>query len=180
MRAHSRELPQPAPSLENAALLGAWYVLISNRSIWRARSHPRIEYIDIEAGPGGDLLHTELCFRRQSLRGMQRKLLSQVDEVRAPGCFRRKGSPFSSFARTWSVPLLDPERRWAVAYFASSGLDLLSRDPVLPQATLDAVLSQVRAHPFLGQAPHEAAPLRCGQLYAPAQDWRPPSPYRLG
>lgn len=179
------DLPDPAAKLELASLLGAWYVLFSNRAELRARSHPCVEYQPREPELGEPTrMLIALRFRSPDLLGRTKARL-QVETATA-----EPGAPLGRFfvhghglARVSSsrlcFPIVEPERRWAAAWHgrsslgAAAGLDIYSRDPSISQAQLDTILAAVRAHPFLRVADRSAG------LFATTQDWFPPSPYRL-
>lgn len=168
--------PTPAPTLEPERMLGAWYVLVSNQEFWRKRTHPRIEHDPLDE----QCQRSSIRFRQADLLGRaQRRAIHGVDTCAEPGVYRWRGHGILRLVECrWCVPIVDPEYRWAVAWFGpvafglGPGLAIHTRDPCVPQALLDEVLALVRSHPFLGS--------RCQDLYAPVQDWFPPEPYRLG
>lgn len=180
------ELPDPADPLELSWLLGAWYVLFSNRGDWRGRTHPRVEHDLLSPDPFGRArMQVTLRFRSPDLLGRAKPRLAVATALADPvgplGRFSVHGHGLArvSITRT-SFAIVDPERRWAAAWHGRSslgnpaGLDLYTRDPSISQARLDAMLAELRAHPFLG------TDLRCDGLFATTQDWFPPEPYRLG
>lgn len=181
------DLPDPAPDIADAWLLGAWYILFTNHGFWQRRTHPRVEYTALE--PDGDRprMLDALRFRQVDMLGReQRKLLLGVDVAERPGQYLWRGqSVLKVIKRRWCVALIDPEQRWLVAWFARAnvgtapGLDICTRDPSISQALLDEILAQIRAHPFLGQSDRRGQPRRCDGLFATVQDWIPPRPYRL-
>ena len=177
----SPDLPEPAAGIETAALMGAWYILVTNYRFWRRRSHPRIEYRPLPPDDEGRARFCDrLDFRRRDWLGRPRpRTLLGIDRVERDGEYRWQGQGATQLiVSRWCVPLVDRRYRWAVTYFARSnigtapGLDIYSRDPVLEPDTLAAILAAVRAHAFLGP--------RCAGLFAPSQHWTPPQPYQLG
>ena len=178
------ELPAPAAKLELERLLGAWYVLISNQGFWRARTHPRIEHDRPAPGSRGEL-RSSMRFRQPDLLGrVQRKVIYGGDVIAEDGAYVWRGEGLLRVVECrWCVPLIDPEGRWVVAWFGRTnlgrggGLGIHTRDPSIPQAMLDEILAQVRAHPFLAEVVDGQR--RCDGLYATVQDWIPPQPYEL-
>jgi hypothetical protein len=175
------DLPEPAPDFDLPGFMGAWYILVTNYGFWRERTHPRIEYA---LRPDPSCFSDQLRFRRFGLFGSRTKLLAGTDRMVRPGEFVWRGDGLLGIVRSrWCVPLIDPAGQWAITWFARSnvgtapGMDLYTRAPSIDQRTLDAVLDQVRAHPFLGG--DEGGRRRCEGLFATVQDWRPPKPYRL-
>jgi hypothetical protein len=178
------DFPDPAPKLELEWLLGAWYVLFSNRAELRGRTHARVEHDMLEPESSGlARLQVTLRFRSPDLLGREKARLlvwSATAEPSAPaGRFVVHGQGLARVSSSRSCfPIIEPEQRWAVAWHGRSslggaaGLDIYSRDPSISQARLDAILAALRAHPFLRD--HE------GSLFATVQDWFPPEPYRLG
>src|SRR5690606_13266910 len=81
--------------------------------------------------------------------------------------------------------LVGPNYRWTVIWHgrtatgAAPGLDICTRDPSIPQAQLDLILAAIRGHAFLASAEPPGRPLRYAGLFATAQDYIPPAPYRL-
>jgi hypothetical protein len=182
------DLPEPAPDIELSRLMGAWYILITNYGFWRARTHPRIEYDPLEPDVAGrPRFRDSLRYRQSDLLGrVRRKLLVGVDVAEREGQFVWRGEGLMRLIKSrWCVPLVDPNDRWAVTWFARSnvgtaaGLDIYTRDPSIPQALLDEILAQIRAHPFLGVPDRPGQARRCDGLFATVQDWIPPEPYRL-
>lgn len=170
------ELPQPDARLELEWLLGAWYVLFSNRSQLRARPHPRVELEQVEP----NRVQLALFFRSHDLLGRERNGVSLA--TAAPegptGCFLVHGHGFArANQHRLCFPIVEPQQRWAIAWHGrsrfggGSGLDIYTRDPSITQAQLDAILAAVRAHPFLAE--------RHAGLFATEQHWIPPEPYRL-
>lgn len=177
------DLPEPAPDFDLPAFMGAWYILVTNYGFWRERTHPRIEYAPLSTSEP-EAFSDQLRFRQLGLLGRRAKLLAGTDRVVRPGEFIWRGAGLLGFVRSrWCVPLIDPAGQWAITYFARSnigtapGMDVYTRAPSISQPTLDEVLDQVRAHPFLGG--EEGGRRRCEGLFATVQDWRPPKPYRL-
>jgi hypothetical protein len=182
------DLPEPAAGVEPARLMGAWYILITNYGFWRERTHPRIEYSPLEPDVDGRACFLDsLRYRQADMLGrVQRKLLVGTDVAERQGQFAWRGKGLLWLIKSrWCVPLIDPDGRWLVTYFARSnvgtapGLDIYTRDPSISQATLDEVLAAIREHPFLGDSDRPGRPRRCEGLFATVQDWVPPSPYRL-
>lgn len=153
-------------------ILGAWYVLATDDPFWRTNTHPRIDLVPI----AGEAEHCreELRFRRDGLLGPARKLMVNTHARESSGRFRRLGSGLRRGGETWTILARGPERLWLVTARDRgrrgdrSTLEILSRDPWIPQARLDAILAALVAHP---SRPSTA------KLYAPKQDWRPPQPY---
>jgi hypothetical protein len=182
------DLPEPAPGIEHSRLLGSWYVLITNYGFWRERTHPHIEYSPLSPDANGRArMLDSLRYRQADMLGrVQRKLLVGIDVAEREGQFQWRGQGMLWVIKSrWCVPLVDPNYRWIVNYFARSnvgnapGLDILTRDPSISQATLDGILGAIREHPFLSAADRPGRPRRCDGLFATVQDWIPPSPYRL-
>jgi hypothetical protein len=175
------DLPEPASDFDLSGFMGAWYILVTNYDFWRERTHPRIEYALLADGSS---FSDQLRFRKPGLFGSRHKLLAGTDRTVRSGEFVWRGAGLLGFIRSrWCVPLIDPKGQWAITWFARSnvgtapGMDLYTRAPSIDQPTLDDVLEQVRAHPFLGG--EEGGRRRCEGLFATVQDWRPPKPYRL-
>ncbi len=174
------DLPEPAPNFDVAGFMGAWYILASNYEFWRERTHPRIEYTLLDGQVGAPpRIADHLRFRQLGLLGRRAKLLAGIDQMVRPGEFVWRGAGLLGFIRSrWCVPLIDPAGQWAITYLARSnigtapGMDLYTRAPSIEQRTLEVVLDQVRAHPFLAGERSEG-------LFAPTQDWWPPRPYRF-
>jgi hypothetical protein len=179
------ELPDPPLQLELAGLLGSWYVLFSNRSDWHARTHAQAEIEAFESALGGPArLQITVRFRSPDLLGRTKTRLSVATALAEPGVplgrFIAHGHGLArvSISRV-CFPFVEPERRWAAAWHSRSslgggaGLDVYSRDPWIPQTRLDEILATVRAHPFFTDAARNEG------LFAIAQDWIPPEPYRL-
>jgi hypothetical protein len=182
------DLPEPALAIEPSRLMGAWYLLITNVAFWRERTHPQVEYVQLPPEADGRVRFSDtLRYRQGDLLGReQRRSMEGIDVAERAGQFAWRGKGAWWVIKTrWCVPVVDPNYRWAVAYFARSnvgtapGLDIFTRDPSISQATLDAILSAIREHPFLGVAEQPGRPRRCDGLFATKQDWVPPSPYRL-
>ncbi|PRP94722.1 hypothetical protein ENSA5_40450 [Enhygromyxa salina] len=181
-------LPEPAPGIETARLLGAWYVLITNDEFWRAHTHPRVD-LDALApdSEGRARIQHALRFRARDLLGRTtRELRVATDLAERDGQFVSRGQGLRRVVvQRWSVPLVGPNYRWIVTWRARSklgarpGLSVHTRDPSIPQALLDEILAQIRAHPFLSAAEDPRHGPRCARLFAPVQDWIPPQPYRL-
>jgi hypothetical protein len=185
---HERDLPEPAVGIEQSRLLGAWYVLITNYGFWRERTHPQLEYTPLSPDAYGRARFLDsLRYRQADMLGrVQRKLLVGIDVAEREGQFTWRGKgPLWLIKSRWCVPLIDPNYRWMVTFFARSnvgtapGLDICTRDPSIPQATLDEILAAIREHPFLGVPGQPGKPRRCDGLFAAVQDWVPPAPYRL-
>lgn len=184
----STDLPEPAPGIETSRFMGAWYILFSNATFWRQRTHPRVDYSELSIDDEGRTRFVDsLRYRQGDLLGReQRKSVFGVDVVERAGQFswRGKGTLFVVKGR-WSVPLIEPDYRWAVAYFARSNvgsgpeLGIYTRHPTISQATLDQILAAIHEHPFLAAAERPGQPRRCDGLFATVQDWVPPLPYRL-
>lgn len=178
------ELPEPAAELELEWLLGAWYVLFSNRVEWRGRTHPRVDHEALEPEPSGRArVQIVQRFRSPDLLGRAKHrvaVATAVAEADGPlGRFLVHGQGLARLSSSRaSFAIVEPQRRWAAVWHgrsslgAAAGLDIYTRDPSIPQAQLDAMLAGVRAHSFLGP--------RCAGLFATTQDWIPPEPYRLG
>jgi len=174
------ELPASAARLERERLLGSWYVLVTNHVFWRSRAHPRVEH-EALATEGGvpTRVRSSLRFRQVDLLGReQRKVITGVDTIDEHGVHTWRGEGVLRLVECrWSVPLVDPDHRWVVAWFdrttlgIGGGLALHCKDPWLPAATIDEIVAEVRADPFLGP--------RSVGLRATKQDWFPPEPYRL-
>lgn len=182
------DLPEPASGIETPRLMGAWYILITNYGFWRGRTHPRIEYDPLEPDADGRTrFRDSLRYRQRDLLGRpKQKVLVGVDVSERPGQFTWRGDGLLRVIKSrWCVPIVDPDYRWAVTWFARSnvgtaaGLDIYTRDPSIPQALLDDILAKMRAHPFLGRPDRPGQPRRCDGLFATVQDWIPPEPYRL-
>jgi hypothetical protein len=182
------DLPEPASGIESSRLMGAWYILVTNYGFWRERTHPQIEYSPLEPDSDGRARFVDsLRYRQGDLLGrVQRKLLEGIDVAEREGQFTWRGNGVLWVIKSrWCVPLVDPNYRWAVTWFARSnvgtapGLDIYTRDPVISQAMLDEILASIREHPFLGASDRPGQPRRCEGLFATMQDWVPPSPYRL-
>jgi hypothetical protein len=175
------ELPDPATSLELERLLGVWYVLFSNRSDWRTRTHPRIEWDLLDPAGQGLRLQSTTRFRGADLLGRAKPRVSVTETVAEPddplGCFGVRGTGLLRSTSRMSIPLIDPDYRWLVIWNAGSsladaaGIDVYTRDPSLPQVQLDRILAQITEHPFLRS--------RAAGLYATTQHWFPIDPYRL-
>ena len=135
---------------------------------------------------GSTRLRSSLRYRQVDLLGReQRKVITGVDAIDEQGVHTWRGEGVLRLVECrWSVPLVDPEHRWVVAWFdrtnlgMAGGLALHTKDPWLPASTIDAIMEQVRAHPFLGGV-GPSGRRRCDDLRATKQDWIPPEPYRL-
>lgn len=181
------QLPEPAPGLESERLLGAWYVLVTNHDFWRGRTHPRVEYDALPPGVGeAPRIREVRHFRRPDLLGRpRRRVLVGTGVVEQPGQIRWRGQGLRRvLEHCSSAALVDPDYRWVVVWqdgagMAGPGLGIHTRDPWIPKPRLDAILDQVRGHPFLGASGRGGGPRRCDQLFAPTQDWIPPEPYVL-
>ena len=80
------DLPDPAPDIADAWLLGAWYILFTNHGFWQRRTHPRVEYTALEGDGSRPRMLDALRFRQVDMLGReQRKLLLGVDVVERPG-----------------------------------------------------------------------------------------------
>lgn len=175
---HADELPEPDPAFEERRFVGAWWVLVSNDSNWRERTHPRVEFERV-----GARLAEQRRYRVAGLLGRRPRVETDLDRIVRAGEFERPGGLLALGRVRWSVPLVDAAAGWAVLFRARSrvghpaGLDIVARGPSIEQALLDDVLARMRAHPFLG-ASVDGEP-RCAGLFAPVQDWRPPRPYRF-
>lgn len=177
-RVAALELPEPDPKLELEWLLGAWYVLFSNRAELRERTHPRVELDRLDA----ERMQVSLRFRTQDLLGREKARLLVSTAAAEPGgpvgrfLMHGHGLARMSVSRV-CFAIVEPQQRWAAVWQGRStlgnaaGLDLYSRDPSVTQAQLDAMLAAVRGHPFLRE--------RNGGLFATVQDWFPPQPYGL-
>ena len=173
------ELPDPAAPLELERLLGPWYVLFSNRSDWRTRTHPQVEWELVDAGPPS--LQTTTRFRSGDLLGRAKPRATVTETVAESGdplgWFSVRGGGLMRSSHRISVAAADPNYRWLVVWNGGSslgdaaGLDIYTRDPSLPQARLDQILDVIARHPFLGA--------RAAGLFATTQHWFPIEPYRL-
>src|SRR5690606_16571215 len=174
----------PAARLELEWLLGAWYVLFSNRSEWKVRrSHPRVEHQLLEPEPGERVrMLITTRFRSPDLLGREKHRLAVATAVAGPdealGHFTAHGQGLARVSSSRvSFAIVEPERRWAAVWHgrsslgAAAGLDISTRDPSIAQARLDLMLAELRAPPFLGT--------RCGGLFSITHDWFPPERYRL-
>lgn len=178
------DLPDPDAKLELAWLLGAWYVLFSNRAELRTRTHAHVEIDRLQPGANkAERMQISLRSRSLDLLGRERPRLQVSSAMAEPGAplgrfvVHGHGLARVSVSRV-CFAIVEPEQRWAAVWQGRStlgsaaGLDLYSRDPSVTQARLDAMLAAVRAHPFLRE--------RSGGLFATEQDWFPPAPYQLG
>ena len=179
-------LPEPAPGVESERLLGAWYVLVTNHGYWYGRTHPRVEWDALGASGGGLRVRETRRFRRPDLLGRpQRRLVVGTGVAEAPGQFRWRGHGLRRMLEHSScATIVDPSYRWAVVWHDGAGMNgpglaVHTRDPWIPKPELDAILGQVRRHPFLGASDRGGGPRRCDQLFAPQQDWIPPEAYVL-
>ncbi|MFO7567964.1 MAG: hypothetical protein R6X02_35310 [Enhygromyxa sp.] len=179
----SSELPDPPARLELEWLLGAWYVLFSNRPDWRARTHPRIEHDLLEADSSGRArVQVSLRFRSPDLLGRAKHRLALATALADPdaplGQFTVHGHGLARVSSSrLGFAIVEPKQRWAAVWHsrsslgAAAGLDIYTRDPSVSQARLDAILAAIREHEFLGS--------RCGGLAATTQHWFPIEGYRL-
>jgi hypothetical protein len=176
------ELPDPAAKLELEHLLGAWYVLFSNRAELRARTHPRIEHDLLAPELGHARMQISLRFRSSDLLGREKaRLLVSTATAELGVSVGRFVVHGQGLARVSSsrlcFPIVEHEQRWAVVWHGrsslggSAGVDVYCRDPSLPQARVDEIVAAVRAHAFLRE--------RSEGLFATEQDWFPPELYRL-
>ena len=173
--------PAPAPGIALERLLGAWYLLFSNRAEWRARAHPRLELGAAEPVEGRPTLRATFRYASADLLGRSKPRVASMLALTDPaalGRFEVRGSPLRRAGYPdFCVVALDPRDRWALVWHERSrlghppGLDLMSRDPSLTQAKLDAILAVAREHPFLAT--------RTVGLVATTQHWFPVEPYRL-
>ena len=113
------DLPEPATRIELEWLLGAWYVLFSNRAELRARTHPRIEHDLLEPEPGGAArMRVSLHFRSLDLLGREKARLLVSTATAEPdepvGKFVVHGHGLARvIASRACFPIVDPEQRWA-------------------------------------------------------------------
>ncbi len=177
------DLPEPSPAFELERFMGTWTILVTNYGFWRERTHPRIEYTRLP-GASPRRFSAHLRYRQVGLLGERSKLMSGVEQELRNGDFLWRGDGLLRVIKSrWCVPLVDPDHQWAVTWFARSnvgtapGLDIYTRAPSIEQKLLDRILEQMVAHPFLGG--YEGNQRRCAGLFATAQDWTPPRPYRL-
>lgn len=169
------ELPSPSPALALERLRGAWYVIASDRSPWRLRTHPRLDLEPLEHGRlATSTSYCELDWvGREHARVHHAVACPIADRV---GQFEIQGLPWLRRER-FCVAAVEPDHRWAVLWFAGlalgspTGLDVLSRDPWIPQARLDAIVAAIAEHPRL--AAHRAG------LHATTHHWIAPEPYRF-
>ena len=178
----STELPDPAPELELARVLGPWYVLFtSRRSYYRERSHARVDYEALAPDPEGRArLQSSLRYRSPDLLGRSTARIAVGTAVAEDqlGQFKLRGHALARLhSGRFCFTLVDPDGRWTAVWHsrtrlgAAAGLDICTRDPSIPQARLDAILAAVQAHRSLADA---------GPLVAVTQHWIPPTPYQLG
>ena len=178
-------LPGSAPDLDRSRLLGSWYVLVTNHGFWKARTHPRIEHDALATG-GSQRVRSSLRFRQIDMLGReQQRVISGVEAIDEQGVRTWRGEGVLRLVECrWSVPIVDPDHRWVVAWFdrtnlgMAAGLAIHTKDPWLPAATVDTIVAKVEAHPFLGGVDARGR-RRCEGLRATKQHWVPPEPYRL-
>jgi hypothetical protein len=171
----------PAPALELERLLGAWYLLFSNRSEWRSRAHARIEHLALAQVDGRPALRSTLRFSAVDLFGRAKHRVTPllaVSEAELPGRFEIRGSALARLSHArYCVAAVDPGYRWALVWHDrtrlghSPGLDIHTRAPALDPSELDRILAAIAEHPGLAS--------RAAGLFATTQHWSPVSPYRL-
>lgn len=166
----SPAIPEAQPDFDAQAFLGTWHILVTNYGYWKHRSDPTVTYEPLPERDGKRAWRDTLRFSAKGLLGgaMRPDTLTGVDVEVSPGRFLWRGDGLLRVIKSpWWVLLVDPGGAWAVTYFGRSnvgtapGMDIYARRPDLDVATMQGILREVRAHPFLRT--------RCDGLYATVQ-----------
>eukprot|EP00898_Chlorokybus_atmophyticus_P000290 jgi/Chlat1/1261/Chrsp115S01688 len=144
--------PAEGEELELERFCGKWYVVGSTLPLWRENMRPAMEYTLLQGG-GGRRLRDEVTYMAPGKAALNRVL--GVDTVVGRGAFVWRGAGLLRLVSSrWRVAYLDPEYRWAISSFQKTlftprGVDIIAREPHMPQDLYNALVQKLRDDPHL-------------------------------
>lgn len=145
-------------------IVGSWFIVQTSLPLWLKgdKLNPTLNYTLIQSKGKEQLLDVV----KYTNNGKQ-KTITGYDTIDPtnPNAFSWRGKGWLSlFTSQCEIRLIDPNGQWAVSWFSKTpftpeGVDIISRTPTLPAATIDAIKQAMRNDSLLAKFVDKVQPL---------------------